>query len=577
MSVTSVHAKRHVGLLRIFAVIVTALLCLVTASHAQTVYWDINSTTTGSSSGTTAAGTWSSSAANWNTMSTGGSGGTISAWVDARDANFSAGTNATGSYTVTVSGTVGASSVTVGEGTINFSGGTINFSDATPDFTVGSGLTTTASSIISGNNGFNKAGTGTLVLSGANTFTSTTTISAGTLVAANNTALGGMAWGNTIASGAALGLQGGISMDQGGFNLSGTGVGSTGAIRNISGNNSLNATLVVGGNTTVGSDAGTMTLAGQISLGASNTFTVTGNGNTTITGSVQDSGTITKTGTGTLSFTGSTANSWTGTLNINSGTVLLGKTSGTQSTGGGAINVGDSVGTAGSAVLQFNSSNQLPDHTSLLTINSDGKLALNGFSETIDKIGGTGRIDLGTGGGYLGIGINSGSSTFGGSLTGTGTLEKLGGGTLTLNSDISDSNATLKLSGGTLQLSNADLTLGTLNVTANSIIDFAGTASTLNLTNLNLTAGVTLTILNWQAAVDFFASANWAGAVHDFAGSSPMNQIIFSGFSGNTTGWASGTNEIRPFVPEPSTYGAILIGTLVGVFGCKQLLARRKR
>ncbi len=563
MPLATAQTKSDLTPLRNFAVALLVLLCAAVHGHGQIVYWDINGTTSGAGGGTAPSGTWATSGANnWNTISGGGTGGTISSWVNGRDAVFSAGTNATGSFTVTVSGTVGVSSINVTEGTVNFSGGTISFSDTTPDFTVASGLTTTVGSVISGNNGLNKAGTGALTLSGANSFAGVTNITAGVIIVANNTALGGVTSGNQIASGAALQMQGGISMTEGDFTVSGTGVGGTGALRNLSGNNALNAAILLAGDMTVASDAGTMTLSGQVSLGSTNTLTVGGVGNTTITGPVQDAGTITKTGTGTLTFSGSAGNSWTGALNVNSGTVILAKTGGVQSTGGGTITVGDGVGSAGSAVLQLNVSNQIPDYTALLTINSDGKLALNGFAETLNKIAGTGQIDLGTGG-YLGVGINSGSSIFGGTLSGTGTLEKLGNGTLTLNGNISDSNATLKLSGGTLQLNGINLTLDTLNVTANSIIDFAGTASTLNLTNLAIAAGVTLTILNWQAAVDFFASANWTGAIHDATGSSPMNQIVFSGFSGSDTRWKSGTNEITPFVPEPTTYGAFLMGFLM--------------
>lgn len=578
MSFPASHAKCRPAIPRIFALIAAALLCGAISVFGQTVYWDINGNASGAGGGTAPAGTWSTSVANWNTTSGGGSGGTISSWVNGRDAVFSAGTNATGSFTVTVSGTVGVSSINVGEGTINFTGGTINFSDASPDFTVGTGLTATVGSVISGSNGLTKAGSGTLTLSGANTFSGNTTINAGALVAANNTALGTSTFGNTIASGGALHLQGGITLNEGSFSVAGTGVSNTGALRNLTGNNALTAALTLTGNTTIASDAGTLTLSGQVNLGSTaglNALTVTGAGNTTFTGSIHDTGSITKTGTGTLTFSGSTGNTFSGGLNINSGTVIMAKTGGTYAAGGGNINVGDGVGTAGSAVLQYNASNQLPNYTTLLTVNSDGKLALNGFAQTLDKIAGTGQIDLGTGG-YLGVGLNSGSSTFGGSLTGTGTVEKLGAGTLTITSDISNSNATLALSGGTLQLSNADLVLGTLNVTANSIIDFAGTASTLNLTNLSIAAGVTLTILNWQAAVDFFASTNWTGAIHGVAGSSPMNQIIFSGFSGNDTRWLTGSNEITPYVPEPSTYGALMLFLLTGAVGVRKFLLSKK-
>lgn len=93
----------------------------------------------------------------------------------------------------------------------------------------------------------------------------------------------------------------------------------------------------------------------------------------------------------------------------------------------------------------------------------------------------------------------------------TGNLNLGGGGTLDLKTDLNLSG-TLAFGGGTLRLTDADLVIGTLNITANSVIDFAGSASTLTLSNLVLGGGVTLTILNWTHAVDFFTSAAWTGA-----------------------------------------------------------------
>ena len=53
----------------------------------------------------------------------------------------------------------------------------------------------------SGDRTLTKTGNGTVTLSGANSYTGTTTVSAGILNAANNTALGTTAAGTTVASG----------------------------------------------------------------------------------------------------------------------------------------------------------------------------------------------------------------------------------------------------------------------------------------------------------------------------------------------------------------------------------------
>ena len=140
-------------------------------------------------------------------------------------------------------------------------------------------------------------------------------------------------------------------------------------------------------------------------------------------------------------------------------------------------------------------------------------------------------------------------------------------------------SGTVTLGGGTLRLASTSYSFGTLNVTGNSTIDFAG-ATTLSLTSLTISAGVTLTIQNWTKASDFFFTTNWSGVTQDIfdnAGALPVSQVVFSGFSANQTGWDSYDDQIRPNVPEPSTYGALLLGALAGFFAWRRLVRRSAR
>jgi autotransporter-associated beta strand protein len=541
------------------------------AVRAQaTLYWDTNGSTSGT--GSSPSGTWAAGSGSvWSSNSSGKSATTT--WTNGSDAVFSAGSSATGSYTVTVSGIVEVSSITVQEGSPTFAGGTIRFTDSTPDFSVGSGLTTTVGSTIADNwTGLNKTGAGTLVLTGANIYNGGTTISAGTLVAASDSALGAASWSNTVASGATLALQGGITLNQNALAVTGSGVGGNGALVNLGGDNTLTANTTFSGNTTVSSTAGTLTMSGTVALGSGAT-TVTGAGDVALTGAVQDSSSsasLTYAGTGTLTLAGSAANTFTGTFTVASGTVVAAKTGGVLATNGGAVNVGDGVGAAGSAVLRLDADQQLATYTSLLTIKSDGKLAINNVSQTIDKIAGTGLIDLATSG-KLVVGAYSGSSTFAGTVTGTGTLEKTGSGTLTFSSSF-NFDGTLTLSGGTLALSGVTLGVGTLHITANSILDFSGaSASLLSATNLVIDAGVTLTITGWSDSVDAFVAQNWAGVVLGQSGTSATSQIVFTGYSANSTTWQNYDHQITP-VPEPSLYGALLLGACTSLY-----LVRRRR
>lgn len=145
------------------------------------------------------------------------------------------------------------------------------------------------------------------------------------------------------------------------------------------------------------------------------------------------------------------------------------------------------------------------------------------------------------------------------------------GGVVNFSAAKSNTALTVNLGGGTLKLS-SNLTFDTLNVTGNSTIDFGGAAATLSLTNLTISNGVTLTITNWTDNSDFFYTTNFAGVTQDVANSGSLSQLSFTGFTANKDKWQSYDDQITP-VPEPSTYGAILLLVTGGIVG----LRRRKR
>lgn len=181
------------------------------------------------------------------------------------------------------------------------------------------------------------------------------------------------------------------------------------------------------------------------------------------------------------------------------------------------------------------------------------------------------------------IAVVSGSTlTFGTALTSSTNSLTLGNASFTGTTVFSANTnltGTVTLGGGTLRLADTSYNFGTLNVTGNSTIDFAG-ATTLTLSSLTISSGVTLTIQNWTRASDFFFTTNWSGVTKDIfdnAGALPVSQVVFSGFGANQTGWDSYDNQIRPNVPEPSTYGALLLGALTGFFAWRRLVRRPAR
>ncbi len=129
--------------------------------------------------------------------------------------------------------------------------------------------------------GLIKTGAGTLVLSGNNSYNGTTTVSAGALNLQSKTALGSPAAATSVTSGAALQLQGGVAITGEPLTLSGTGVATDGALRNISGDNTWTGNVTLATASEIQSDAISLTVSGNISstiLG----LTVAGAGDTNL-------------------------------------------------------------------------------------------------------------------------------------------------------------------------------------------------------------------------------------------------------------------------------------------------------
>jgi fibronectin-binding autotransporter adhesin len=210
--------------------------------------------------------------------------------------NFAAGggVTLTGASTLTLSGTTPTISVTSGTHSINCP---IALA-ANTTIQVAAGCQLTIDSVISGAFTLTKTGTGTLILGGANTYTGTTTISAGTVRLTDGDALGGTTNGTTVASGAALVLTNGITLANEALTVNGTlGFDSAAA-----------CTIPVGSSVTIGGTVPTIevlqgahTVVCNVVVNADTTvFVATGAtltlSDTTITGT----GLLTKVGGGTL-------------------------------------------------------------------------------------------------------------------------------------------------------------------------------------------------------------------------------------------------------------------------------------
>ena len=177
--------------------------------------------------------------------------------------------------------------------------GIISFSSGTNAFT-GS---------ISGTGSVSKSGTSLLQMAASNSYTGSTTISAGTLVATHNQALGATNGGTTVSSGATLGFSNNVNVAEN-VTIVGTGATNSGALRNAGGNNTLSGQLSLSGSATVQSDAGLLTLSGPIAGTTTNakTLTLDGSGNVNLGGSLASSVTsLVKNGAGTTTLNGTAA------------------------------------------------------------------------------------------------------------------------------------------------------------------------------------------------------------------------------------------------------------------------------
>ncbi|MCG3147564.1 MAG: hypothetical protein PCFJNLEI_01004 [Verrucomicrobiae bacterium] len=191
---------------------------------------------------------------------------------------------------------------------------------------------TTYSGIMSGTGSLTKNGTGTLILSGNNSYNGGTTVNAGTLQASA---------ANVLSSSGALTVNSGGTVNFGAFNQSIGSLAGGGHITN-------RAALTVGGN----------------------------NASTTFTGVISGSGSLTKVGSGQLVLSGN--NTYTGTTALNGGTLRVNGSLATPAlTVASGAKLGGSGTIAGAVTIQNNGT--LAPGNSIGT-NTVGSLTLNASS-----------------------------------------------------------------------------------------------------------------------------------------------------------------------------------------------------
>jgi autotransporter-associated beta strand protein len=454
------------------------------------------------------------------------SGGTVNQTATGQLAATSGVTVNSGSYNLS-----GTGNITQTVQSLNTSSGSTVSIGTSDTLTVSGSGTSTVGGIISGAGNLVTAGSGSVYLGGANTYTGGTTVGS-VVTAANNASLGTGAV--AINSGGNLQLQSGVTLANA-FTLASTGTtANDGAFQNSSGSNTISGTVTLSGNSRIQSDSGTLALTNTVALGA-NTINVGGAGDTSVSGAITgtSASSIIKEGAGTLTLSGNNA-SFLGTVVVSNGTVIAGASN--------CFNSGNAITVSTGATLNLN------DQTlSTGPITSTGTLAFGaGTSDTLTL---------------------TGASTLGGNFTGAGTIIIGPGASVTLGTNFNDPNINFVLNGGTLNLgSGTTQTFGSLTVTgsSNSVIDFGPTgATTAQFSSVNVTGSGLLNVQNWTNAADYFLDSTSTGA----QGTAPNTQIVFAGFTGGDTKYlpyGTSNGQLTP-VPEPSTYGAIFLGSACGL------------
>ena len=299
-------------------------------------------------------------------------------------------------------------------GSLSGTGVVLNNGAATATLTVGNdGTSTTFGGVLE--NGTSvlqlaKIGAGTLTLTGTNTYTGGTTISAGTLQIGNGGTIGsivGDVTDNAVLAfdrsdsvtfgGAISGTGDVVNLGTGTLILTGTntysggttisaGTLQAGSAASFSPNSAFTVNSILdlnGFNNTIGSLSGNGTV---LNNGATTATLTAGNDNTNTTfGGVLKDGTsvlqLTKSGTGTFTLTG--ANSYTGTTTVNSGSLIV---DGSIASGQTLVNAGGFLGGHGTI------GGNLVNNGIVGQVNSPGTLTVSG--NYTQNTGGTLRIGV---------------------------------------------------------------------------------------------------------------------------------------------------------------------------------------
>jgi len=248
-----------------------------------------------------------------------------------------------------------------------------------------------------------------------------------------------------------------------------------------------------GGDTVLVSNAGTLTLAGNVTNSyrwSNRSLRLAGSGNGVISGIISDGvyvTSVTKSGTGTWTLSG--ANIFSGGITISTGMLMVGNNDAIPN----GNNRGDMV--------------------------VDGTLDIAGYLININGLSGRGIVDNTVGAGNITVGNNNASSTFGGVIKNTGgmlALTKTGTGTLTLSGN-NTFTGDVTVPSGSLRITNSNA----LGAGTKTIWVCEGTSGNSQFHLDGGSGNITL-----PSSIAFYTSNQVSGTIFNDAGNNTINGTV---------------------------------------------------
>jgi autotransporter-associated beta strand protein len=490
--------------------------------------------------------------------SIGGTVGAVLAGVGSSFTNTSGTTTLNGVDTYTGGTTINAGTIVMGSAsalgtgtTAVAAGATLNTGVFGFDLTrlsgagtlIGSGVYSFAganeslATVLTGAASLTKAGANTLTLSGLNTYTGGTTVSAGTLFISPGGLLGGAAGalavsGGTLDLGATSQRVGAVSLNGGALNdgtLTGTSFTSTGgtvgailagagsSFTNTSGTTTLSGVNTYTGGTTVSggtliASSTALPTAGSVTLSNNSVLVLNQALPGTFSGVVSGTGSLTVPGTSTLALTGT--NSYTGGTTVSGGTLVASSA---------VLPAGGNVVLANNSALVFNQAavgtfSGAITGVGTLTMEGAGPLTLTGAS--------TVPLNLLAGSLYL-----AGAGTIGTTTVASGAFL---GGIGTINSNLinngtvspGDAPGTINVSGNYIQGPNGTLVIQFASAASYDKLVVTGTAALAGTMQLSLLNGFVPTGLSFPVLT---AAGGVSGTFTPITGSAALAATVTYG------------------------------------------------